>query len=99
MKGFSGPEFLRKKGHWPTKSFHWLFSRTKVYKFWGVAFYHMDLTLDIAVLLAAPFPLTLDITVLLAAPFPPRTKLQYYIFSSGWKWGRQYNEPKHGVGF
>ena len=24
MKGFSGPEFLCKKGHWPTKSFHWL---------------------------------------------------------------------------
>ena len=38
MKGFSGPEFLCKKGHWPTKSFHWLFSRTKVYKFCGVAF-------------------------------------------------------------
>ena len=51
------------------------FSRTKVYKFWGVAFYDTDLTLDIAVLVAAPFPLTLDIAVLLAAPFPPRTKL------------------------
>ena len=24
MKGFSGPEFLCKKGHWPTGSFHWL---------------------------------------------------------------------------
>ena len=24
MKGFSGPEFLCKKRHWPTKSFHWL---------------------------------------------------------------------------
>ena len=23
-EGFSGPEVLCKKGHWPTKSFHWL---------------------------------------------------------------------------
>ena len=24
FEGFSGPEVLCKKGHWPTKSFHWL---------------------------------------------------------------------------
>ena len=51
------------------------FSRTKVYKFWGVAFYQGIWHLTSPFYRRPHFPLTLDITVLLAAPFPPRTKL------------------------
>ena len=100
VKGFPDLTFCARKGIGLLNRFIGIFSRTKVYKFWGGCVLSEDLTLDIAVLIGGPhFHWHLTSPFYWRPHFHPELNYNTIYLVRGGNGAANTMSPKHGVGF